>query len=56
NIPVIASGGAGRLEHIYQVLSGGLADAVLLASGLHYGQLSVPQVKNYLKEKGVIIR
>jgi cyclase len=56
NIPVIASGGAGKLEHFYEVLTGALADAALAASLFHYGKLSVKDVKNYLKNKGVAVR
>jgi cyclase len=56
NIPVIASGGAGRLEHFYEVFSQTQAAASLAASIFHYGQYSVKQVKEYLKEKGVPVR
>ncbi|MBC7360802.1 MAG: imidazole glycerol phosphate synthase subunit HisF [Candidatus Aminicenantes bacterium] len=56
NIPVIASGGGGTLEHIYQALMEGQADAVLLASGLHFGRLTIQQVKDFLRQKGVSIR
>ena len=56
NVPVIASGGAGELEHFYEVLTAGKADAVLAASVFHYGQFSVRQVKNYLKSQGVEVR
>jgi cyclase len=56
NIPVIASGGAGRLEHFYDVFSKGGADAGLAASIFHYQEYSVRQVKEYLKEKGVAVR
>jgi len=55
-IPVIASGGAGNCEHIYQALTTGQAEAALLASLLHYGQLSVAQIKNYLSEQAVPVR
>jgi len=55
-IPVIASGGAGNCEHIYQALTTGQAEAALLASLLHYGQLSVAQIKNYLNEQAVPVR
>lgn len=54
--PVIASGGAGKLEHFYDVLTEGKADAVLAASLFHFGELSVPQVKDYLAERGVCVR
>lgn len=55
-VPVIASGGAGRLEHFYDVLTLGRADAVLAASVFHYGQFTVRQVKEYLKSRGVEVR
>ncbi len=56
NIPVIASGGAGKLGHIYEVLTKGKADAALCASIFHYKKYTVKQVKKYLKEKGVMVR
>lgn len=56
NVPVIASGGAGKLEHFYDVLTLGKADAVLAASVFHYGQFTVRQVKDYLKSRGVEVR
>jgi len=56
SVPVIASGGAGHLEDIYQAINTGQADAVLLASLLHFGQLTIPEIKNYLKSKGVKVR
>lgn len=56
NIPVIASGGAGLLKHLYEALTKGEASAVLMASILHYGRYSIPQVKKYLKNKGIPIR
>lgn len=55
-IPVIASGGAGTLEHFREVLTEGGASAALAASLFHYRQLSVGQVKDYLDEKGVLVR
>jgi cyclase len=55
-IPVIASGGAGNCEHIYDALTTGQAEAALLASLLHYGQLSVAQIKHYLSDRAVPIR
>ncbi len=55
-VPVIASGGAGTLEHFYDVLTRGKADAVLAASVFHYGQFTVRQVKDYLKSRGVEVR
>lgn len=56
NIPVIASGGAGNMEHMYQAVTAGKADAVLAASIFHYGEYTVNQVKEYLQEKGVVVR
>ncbi|GBF81004.1 imidazole glycerol phosphate synthase subunit HisF [Aphanothece sacrum FPU1] len=55
-IPVIASGGAGNCEHIYQSLTEGKAEAALLASLLHYGQLSIEQIKGYLRDRQVPVR
>lgn len=55
-IPVIASGGARNLEQIYQAIVAGKADAVLLASTLHYGEITTSEIKKYLKRKGVIVR
>ena len=56
NIPVIASGGGGTPEHMYQVLTQGGADAALVASMLHYGEYTVGQIKKELAEKGLKIR
>lgn len=56
NIPVIASGGAGELSHLYDALAAGKADAVLAASIFHYGTYTIRQVKAYLKEKGIPVR
>ena len=56
NIPVIASGGAGTLEHFYEAFTKGKADAVLAASLFHYKELEIGQVKNYLAEKGISVR
>lgn len=55
-VPVIASGGAGNLEQIYQAIISGKADAVLLASTLHYGEITISGIKKYLKSKGVRVR
>ncbi len=55
-IPVIASGGAGNCEHIYQALGEGKAEAALLASLLHYGQLTVAEIKSYLKNRHMPVR
>jgi len=56
SIPVIASGGAGRLEHFYEALTVGQADAALAASLFHYKQLTIAQVKAYLTARGVPVR
>ena len=56
DVPVIASGGAGKLEHFYDVLTEGKADAVLAASVFHYGTFTVREVKEYLKSCGVEVR
>jgi len=55
-IPVIASGGAGNLEHLYQALAYGKADAVLAASIFHYQEYSIKEAKKYLHERGIPIR
>lgn len=56
NIPVIASGGCGKLSHLYDAITEGGASAVLAASIFHYGEFTIPEVKKYLKERGVPIR
>ena len=56
NIPVIASGGAGKLEDFYDAFTTGKADAVLAASLFHFGEIPVPQLKKYLKDKGICVR
>ncbi len=56
NIPIIASGGAGKLEHFYDVFTKGKADAALAASVFHYREISIREVKEYLMQKGVNIR
>ena len=56
SVPVIASGGCGRIEHIVEVLTEGEADAALAASIFHYGQHTVADVKNALRDAGVPIR
>lgn len=55
-VPVIASGGAGEMEHFYDVLTVGKADAVLAASVFHFGQFTVRQVKEYLRSRNVEVR
>jgi cyclase len=56
SIPVIASGGAGKPEHLYDVLTEGRADAALVASMVHYGSYRVSELKRYLHERGLPIR
>ena len=56
SIPVIASGGAGKLEHFYDALTDGKADAALAASLFHFKELEIRQVKQYLKDRGVPVR
>ena len=56
NIPVIASGGAGTVEHFYEALTEGKAEAALAASLFHYKELEIKQVKQYLRDKGVSVR
>ncbi len=55
-IPVIASGGAGNLEHLYEAVTAGKADAVLCASIFHYQEYTIKQAKDYLASKGVAVR
>ncbi len=56
NIPVIASGGAGALEHFYEAFTEGKADAVLAASLFHFGEIPIPELKKYLNEKNIPVR
>jgi len=56
DIPVIASGGAGELSHLYDALTEGKADAVLAASIFHFGEISIEKTKTYLKSKGLTVR
>lgn len=56
NIPVIASGGAGTLGHLYEALAEGKADAVLAASIFHFGEISIGEAKEYLAERGMVVR
>ena len=51
----VADGGAGTLEHLYQAVVEGKASAVLAASIFHFGEISIPQAKQYLKEKGIAV-
>jgi cyclase len=56
SIPVIASGGAGTMEHFAEVFSDGKADAGLAASIFHFKEISVPQLKEYLNKKNIPVR
>lgn len=55
-IPVTASGGAGSLQHLYEGVVIGKAAAVLAASIFHFGEISIPEAKRYLKDKGILVR
>lgn len=55
-IPVIASGGAGKMEHFYDAFTDGKADAVLAASLFHFGEISIGDLKNYLNDNGISVR
>ena len=56
SVPVIASGGAGNLKHLSDVLKKGKADAVLAASIFHFNQYSIPQARRYLRRQGISMR
>ncbi len=56
SLPVTASGGAGRLEHLYEAVVTGKASAVLAASIFHFGEISIMQAKQYLKERGISVK
>ena len=56
HIPVTASGGAGKLDHLYQAVVIGKAAAVLAASIFHFGEISIPEAKRYLKERGIPVK
>jgi len=56
SIPVTASGGAGTLEHLYEAVVVGKASAVLCASVFHFGEITIPQAKQYLHEKGISVK
>jgi cyclase len=56
DVPIIASGGVGTLEHLYEGVAAGGASAVLAASIFHFGQHSVREAKAYLAERGLVIR
>ena len=55
-IPVIASGGAGKMEDFRDVFAEGKADAALAASVFHFGQISIPELKEYLKKENINVR
>ncbi|MDP2160585.1 MAG: imidazole glycerol phosphate synthase subunit HisF [Flavobacterium sp.] len=56
NLPIIASGGAGKMQHFEEAFSIGNADAALAASVFHYNEISIPELKNYLKTAGIPVR
>lgn len=56
SLPIIASGGAGKLEHLYEAIVEGHADAVLIASIAHYGTYTIKEMKEYLANKGIPVR
>jgi len=56
DIPVIASGGVGKLEHFAEGIIDGEADAVLAASVFHFGEFTVTQVKEYMRSQGIPVR
>ncbi|MCL5267230.1 MAG: imidazole glycerol phosphate synthase subunit HisF [Bacteroidetes bacterium] len=56
NVPVIASGGAGTMEHFYEAINDGGADAVLAASVFHFGKFKIAEVKEYLSKKNIAVR
>lgn len=56
NIPVIASGGAGKQEHFKDVFQIGKADAALAASVFHFGEILIPELKNYLEQENICVR
>ncbi len=55
-VPVIASGGAGTLDHLVEAVTVGKADAVLAASIFHFGEFTIREVKEYMRSKGVTVR
>jgi cyclase len=55
-VPVIASGGAGTLQHLVEAVTEGKADAVLAASIFHFGEFTIGQAKSYMKARGVVVR
>lgn len=55
-VPVIASGGAGTMDHFYDALTSGKADAALAASLFHYKEMEIMDLKNYLRDRGISVR
>jgi cyclase len=55
-IPIIASGGAGKMEHFRDAFTIGKADAALAASGFHFGEIPIPTLKSWLKKEGIVVR
>jgi len=55
-IPIIASGGAGNMDHFVEVFTEGKADAGLAASIFHYKEIAIPDLKSYLRTKGIVVR
>ena len=56
SIPIIASGGAGTMEHFRDAFTIGHADAALAASVFHFGEIKIPELKKYLKQEGISVR
>ena len=56
HVPVIASGGAGKMDHFYDAFTQGQADAVLAASLFHFGEITIPELKGYLAGRGISVR
>jgi cyclase len=56
NIPVIASGGAGAMQHFTEIFTAGKADAALAASIFHFGEIQIPQLKQYLQQQNIPVR
>lgn len=56
SIPVIASGGAGTMEHFYEAFTKGKADAALAASVFHFGEITIPALKTFLRDRGINVR
>jgi cyclase len=56
SVPVIASGGGGKMEHFVDVFENGKADAALAASIFHFKEIAIPELKGYLRDKGISVR